>query len=190
MTGIDVARRIGGRAAVVFVAAPGEPALAAFVAGQVDHVVKPVDPQRLAPAVARVQARLAAPAAAPADLRALLAQLASQVRRPAPLEVIEARVGADGHLVRVDDVVYLESDGRHTRLVLGDGELLPRTPLKELIAQLDAKLFWQIHRCVIVNHRHIAGDVRVDEDNMVLTLRGRHERLPVSRHFQSLFRGQ
>ncbi len=77
-----------------------------------------------------------------------------------------------------------------TRLVLADGELLLRTPLKELLSQLDPNLFWQIHRSVIVNHRHIAGDARVDEDNLVLTLRGRPERLPVSRHFQSLFRGQ
>ena len=32
--------------------------------------------------------------------------------------------------------------------------------------------------------------VRIDEGNMVLTLRGRPERLPVSRHFQALFKGQ
>ena len=59
-----------------------------------------------------------------------------------------------------------------------------------LLAQLDPAQFWQIHRSVIVNHRHIASAVRIDEGNMVLTLRGRGERLPVSRHFQGLFRGQ
>jgi hypothetical protein len=30
----------------------------------------------------------------------------------------------------------------------------------------------------------------VDEGNMHLTLRGRSEKLPVSRHFQGLFKGQ
>jgi DNA-binding LytR/AlgR family response regulator len=41
-----------------------------------------------------------------------------------------------------------------------------------------------------VNHRHIASAVRVDEGQMHLTLRGRPETLPVSRHFQAIFRGQ
>ena len=59
-----------------------------------------------------------------------------------------------------------------------------------LLTQLDEQLFWQVHRSVIVNHRHIASAVRVDEGHMHLTLRGRPETLPVSRHFQSLFKGQ
>ena len=116
------------------------------------------------------------------------------VLKPAPLEVIQAGIGKEVRLVRVADVVYFESDSRYTRVVYSeagvDAEVLIRTPLKELIAQLDATRFWQIHRAVIVNQRCIASAVRIDEGNMVLTLRGRSEKLPVSRHFQGLFRGQ
>lgn len=198
LTGIEVAQRIGARAHVVFVTAHGDHALAAFDAGAVDYVLKPVNAERLAQAVARVKARLAAPSPAPADLQQLLNQLVGQVRKPAPLDVIQAGVGKEVRLVRVDDVVYFESDSRYTRVVYtegagdqkADGEVLIRTPLKELIAQLDPARFWQIHRSVIVNHRHIASAVRIDEGNMVLTLRGRSEKLPVSRHFQGLFRSQ
>lgn len=195
LTGIEVAQRIGARAQVVFVTAHGDHALAAFDAGAVDYVLNPVEPERIARAVARVQARLAAPAGtAPAELQALLNRLAGQVRKPAPLEVIQAGIGKEVRLVRVADVVYFESDSRYTRVVYReagvDAEVLIRTPLKELIAQLDAARFWQIHRAVIVNQRCIASAVRIDEGNMVLTLRGRSEKLPVSRHFQGLFRGQ
>ncbi|MEP7101220.1 MAG: LytTR family DNA-binding domain-containing protein [Burkholderiales bacterium] len=198
LTGIEVAQRIGARAHIVFVTAHGDHALAAFDAGAVDYVLKPVDVERLAQAVARVKARLAAPSAAPADLQLLLNQLVGQVRKPAPLDVIQAGVGKEVRLVRVEDVVYFESDSRYTRVVYTDGpgeektdgEVLIRTPLKELIAQLDASKFWQIHRSTIVNHCHIASAVRIDEGNMLLTLRGRSEKLPVSRHFQGLFRGQ
>ena len=194
LTGIEVAQRIAGRAQVVFVTAYGDHALAAFDAGAVDYVLKPVEPQRLQQAVARVKARMAAPVVAPGDLQQLLNQLASQVRKPAPLEVLQAGVGKEVRLVRIEDVVYFESDTRYTRVVYtgeeGDAEVLIRTPLKELLAQLDPARFWQVHRSVIVNHRHIAAAVRIDEGNMVLTLRGRPERLPVSRHFQGLFKGQ
>ena len=55
---------------------------------------------------------------------------------------------------------------------------------------LDEQQFWQVHRSIIVNHRHIAAAVRVDDGNMHLTLRNRSEKLPVSRHFQALFKGQ
>ena len=45
----------------------------------------------------------------------------------------------------------------------GEGQALIRTPLKELLAPLDEQLFWQVHRSVIVNHRHIAAAVRSEE---------------------------
>jgi len=198
LTGIDVARRIDGQAQVVFVTAYGDHALAAFDAGAVDYVLKPVDSVRLGQAVQRVQTRLAQargpgePAAA--DLAALLSRLAGEMsagqRRSTTLEVIQAGVGKEVRLIRVDEVVYFESDARYTRVVHDGGEALIRTPLKELLAQLDPQRFWQVHRSVIVAHRHVATAVRVDEGNMHLTLRGRPEKLPVSRHFQGLFKGQ
>jgi DNA-binding LytR/AlgR family response regulator len=200
LSGIEVAQRIGGRVPVVFVTAHGDHALAAFDAGAVDYVLKPVDDERLGQALQRVRERLqplssqvmedANPAADATALQALLAQLAQQVRRPAPIEVIQAGVGKEVRLIRVDSVVYFESDARYTRVVHEDGEVLIRTPLKELLAQLDPARFWQVHRAVIVNHHHIAAAVRIDEGTMQLTLRGRPEKLPVSRHFQPRFRGQ
>jgi DNA-binding LytR/AlgR family response regulator len=196
LTGIDVARRIDGRAQVVFVTAHGDHALAAFEAGAVDYVLKPVDADRLGQALARVRQRLQQPQpAAQADgLRALLEQLAGQGRRAPALEVIQAGVGKEVRLVRVDDVIFFESDSRYTRVVYRsdgqDGEVLIRTPLKELLTQLDSQRFWQVHRSVIVNHHHVASAVRLDDGNMQLTLRGRPERLAVSRHFQGLFKAQ
>jgi DNA-binding LytR/AlgR family response regulator len=190
LTGIDVARRIGGQAPVVFATAYGDHALAAFDAGAVDYLLKPVEAERLHQTVARLRARLqpAAPAAGP-DLQALLEKLALPARR-APLQVLQASVGREVRLVRCDEVIYFESDSRYTRIVWEGGDALIRTPLKELLTQLDEQLFWQVHRSVIVNHRHIAAAVRVDEGHMHLTLRGRPETLPVSRHFQAQFKGQ
>jgi DNA-binding LytR/AlgR family response regulator len=191
LSGIDVARRIAGKAPVVFATAYGDHALAAFDAGAVDYLLKPVDGERLAQAVSRLRARLqpAASQAASPDLQALLERLALTARR-APLQVLQASLGREVRLIRCDEVIYFESDARYTRVVHADGDALIRTPLKELLAQLDEQQFWQVHRSVIVNHRHVAAAVRVDEGHMHLTLRGRSETLPVSRHFQGLFKGQ
>jgi DNA-binding LytR/AlgR family response regulator len=198
LTGIEVAQRIAGRAQVVFVTAYGDHALAAFDAGAVDYVMKPVDGERLAQALARVRQRLRQaqhqPAVPDSGMAALLDRLAAQVRRPPLPPVIQASVGKEVRLIRVEDVIWFESDTRYTRVVWrsegSDGDALIRTPLKELLTQLDDTVFWQVHRSVVVNHRHIASAVRVDEGHMHLTLRGRPEKLPVSRHFQALFKGQ
>jgi DNA-binding LytR/AlgR family response regulator len=192
LSGIEVARRIAGRAQVVFVSAYDDQALAAFDAGAVDYVLKPVRADRLAQAVARLRSRAVAPAGAvdPGQLQALLVQMAGQLKRPAPLTVLQAGVGREVRLIRTQDVVYFESDARYTRVVYAEGDALIRTPLKELLAALDEQVFWQVHRSVIVNHGHIQAAVRVDEGQMHLTLRGRPETLPVSRHFQGLFKGQ
>jgi DNA-binding LytR/AlgR family response regulator len=204
LSGIDVARRIAGlgsSARVVFVTAHGDHALAAFDAGAVDYLLKPIDPTRLAQTVQRLRAtQPAAPTATPAspDLAALLRQLAGSVRKAPPLQVLQASVGREVRLIRTDEVIYFESDSRYTRVVHeaaggatgGTTDALIRTPLKELLAQLDESLFWQVHRSVIVNHRYIAAAVRVDEGHMHLTLRGCRDTLPVSRQFQGLFKGQ
>ncbi len=134
------------------------------------------------------------PALDPSGLQSLLERLAGQAKRPPQLDVIQAGVGKEVRLIRVADVIYFEADARYTRVVHhsdgADGEALIRTPLKELLAQLDERDFLQVHRSVIVARRHVASAVRIDEGQMHLTLRGRRETLPVSRPFQGLFKGQ
>ncbi|MBH9551443.1 LytR/AlgR family response regulator transcription factor [Inhella gelatinilytica] len=202
LTGLQVAQRLAGLEAppsVVFVTAFNDHALAAFDAGAVDYVVKPLDAERLAQTVARLQARRRHPSAsgsapaAGAELQALLQSLlpAARATKPRP---IQASLGKEVRLIPPEDVLYFESDSRYTRVVYRsegqDGEALIRTPLKELVAQLDPDQFWQVHRSVLVNSRAVLSALRVDENNLQLTLRGRSEKLPVSRQFQGLFKGQ
>lgn len=187
LSGLDVAHRLSALAQppqIVFVTAYGDHALSAFEAGALDYVLKPVDDVRLAQTLARIRARQTV---AP-DLQALLRQLLPAAKSSARL--IQASLGREITLISPEDVVYFESDNRYTRVVHTGGEALIRTPLKELLAQLDAHQFWQVHRSVLVNSRCIASATRIDENSMVIALRGRDEKLPVSRQFQGLFKGQ
>lgn len=190
LTGLEVARRLSALVVpplIVFVTAFDDHALAAFDAGAVDYVLKPVADDRLAQTLTRLRARLAQPAPDTSALQRLLASLPQA--RPA-MRPIQASMGREVQLIPPEDVLYFEADARYTRVVHHGGEALIRTPLRELLTQLDPDQFWQIHRSVLVNSRCIARAIRVDEGTMVVTLRGREERLPVSRQFQALFKGQ
>lgn len=193
LTGLEVARRLAALATpplVVFVTAFDDHALAAFEAGAVDYVLKPVDDERLGQTLTRLRARLTQPAADATALQRLLASLPQLAQaRPAP-RPIQASVGREVQLIHPDEIVYFEADQRYTRVVHQGGDALIRTPLRELLTQLDPEQFWQIHRSVLVNSRCVARAIRVDEGTMVVTLRGRDEKLPVSRQFQALFKGQ
>jgi CheY-like chemotaxis protein len=85
-SGLDVARAASGRCHVVFTTAYDSHAIEAFEAGAVDYLLKPVQADRLAQAVARLRDRWPRAQAAP-PLDALVAQLASAAarrrRRPA-----------------------------------------------------------------------------------------------------------
>ena len=189
LTGLQVAQRLSALERppqIVFVTAFNDHALAAFETGAVDYLVKPLDAERLQRTLARVQQRLQQPEPAP-DLQRLLQELLPRRSASRP---IQASVGKEVRLIAPDEVVYFESDARYTRVVTQDTEALIRTPLKELIATLDPDQFWQIHRSVLVNSRCVQAALRIDENNMQLSLKGRSEKLPVSRQFQGLFKGQ
>jgi DNA-binding LytR/AlgR family response regulator len=195
LSGVDAARAIGRRAHLVFVTAYDRYAVQAFEHGALDYVVKPVEAARLADTVARLQDRLRA--AQPAhDLEALLDQLAARLdsaRAPAPLRWLRVSHGQSLRLIAVDDIDFLRSDEKYTLIAWRDdrgkpGEGLIRTPLKELVGQLDATHFAQVHRSVVVNLRAISHVTRGPNETADIHLKGRPEVLPVSRSYLHLFR--
>ena len=105
-----------------------------------------------------------------------------------PLRWIRASLGPSMKLIAVDDVVYFQAEDKYTRVVTADGEALIRKTIKELGAELDPELFWQVHRATIVNLRSIARVDRDYRDQPLILLKGRPETLTVSRTFASLFK--
>ena len=193
MSGVEVARHVGKRAHLVFVTAFDQYALEAFQHGVLDYLVKPVTAARLTETVERLKARLQqAQPAVHSEL--LLTQLAARLKldQPKPLEWIRATVGGSLRMIPIDDIDYLKSDTKYTLVAYRDegqpAEALIRTPLKDLLAQLDPAHFAQVHRSVLVNLRSIRRVTRGDNETADIELKGRHERLGVSRSYLHLFK--
>ena len=184
MSGLDVARAVGGRCHVVFVTAYDEYAVAAFDEGAVDYVLKPVSPERIAKVTARLRQRLTMP---PLDLTALLSRLALR-DDAAPLKWIRASLGNVMQVIPVADVVYFQAEDKYTKVVTREAEALIKKPIKDLFDELDQEVFWQIHRATIVNLNAIARVERDWRDQPVITLKSRPEKLTVSRTFAHRFK--
>jgi DNA-binding LytR/AlgR family response regulator len=110
--------------------------------------------------------------------------------QPAPprLSVIQASLGGQIHMVPVDEVVYFDAADKYLRVVTATREYLIRTPLKELMPQLDGGTFWQIHRGTVVRAQAIAAVTRDESGKQHLSLRDRAEKLPVSRLYAQRFK--
>ncbi len=194
-SGVEAGRLIGRRAHLVFVTAYDQYAVQAFQQGAIDYLVKPVEPARLADTVARLQERLRAARPAP-DSEGLLEQLEARLRKgepAAPLRWFRVSAGKSIRLVSVDEIDFLRSDEKYTLIAWrGPGgeasEGLIRTPLKELMPQLDPAQFVQTHRSVVVNLRAVSHVTRGLNETGNVHLKDRDDVLPVSRTFLHHFR--
>jgi DNA-binding LytR/AlgR family response regulator len=188
MTGIEAARAIGDACHVVFITAYNEYAVDAFEHGAVDYVLKPAEPERLALTVERLKRRLGS---RPSDLGDLLNKLSARLDKGGAksyLHWIQASVGQQIRLIPVNDVLFFTSDDKYTRVQTETFEALIRKPIKELVEELDPALFWQIHRATVVNAKAISGVARDFRGRQLVLIKGRPDKLEVSRNYTHLFK--
>lgn len=191
--GLDVARAVAGHGGlVVFTTAYDDYAVRAFEAGAADYLLKPVQPQRLEQAVARLRQRLEERAAGGGpDLRVLLDELDARLRPRGDrlIRWITASVGESVRMIGIDEVLFFQAQDKYVRVATADGDAVIRTPLKELLAGLDPDTFWQVHRGAVVRVSAIDRLVRNELGRHSLKLREHPDSLPVSGAFLHRFRG-
>ena len=194
MNGVEAARCIGRRAELVFVTAFDQYAVEAFRQGAIDYIVKPIEEERLLDSVRRLQARLrtAADDTLRPEFGALLERLTDQLRLHGGarqhLQWIKASVGNAVRLIPIEQVLYLRADAKYTAVAWEGGEALIRTTIRELADALDPECFVQVHRSAIVNLAHVERFSHGPGEGGEVHLKGRSERLAVSRSYVHLFR--
>jgi DNA-binding LytR/AlgR family response regulator len=213
LTGVEAAKQIAQMDVgpdellpeIVFITAYDQYAVEAFEQGVADYVLKPAERERLAVTVTRLKKRLAAREAGPSGdedaaadaspaqpLQQLLHQLSAKMNpggTPQYLQWIQASVGQAIQMIPVDEVLFFISDEKYTRVQTANLEALIRKPIKELVDELDPKLFWQIHRSTLVNVKAIAGVTRDFRGRQIVAVKGHKEQLEVSRSYLGLFKG-
>jgi DNA-binding LytR/AlgR family response regulator len=179
--------------ALVFLTAYEQYAVQAFDAQAIDYLLKPLQITRLQKTTEKVKSALANRAQPAINMEATLGQLRSLLTRSAPaaaapLKVIQVSVGHQIRLIPVSDVLYFEAADKYLRVLTLEHEYLIRTPLKDLLPQLDDSVFWQIHRGTVVQALGVDTVTRDESGKLSLTLRGRPDKLAVSRLYAHRFK--
>jgi len=187
-SGLEVAHSAPSDCRVVFVTAYDEHAVQAFEQAAADYLLKPVSDERLMKCFAHLRQQAARAPVESGDLLTRLQHLLAGPVKPQPLRWLRAQVGQSVRMVAVEEVCCLQSADKYTLVLTRDAELLLRTPLKELVAQLDPQEFWQVHRSAVVKVQQIVAAHHGMLGKVTLTLRDRPERIAVSRGYAHLFR--
>lgn len=183
---------------VVFVTAYDEYAIQAFEHSAVDYLLKPLNEDRLAACCEKLKQRFKSTHQADQhfsltnqapDINQLLAHISQLTPKPSSyLSWLKASRGEDIHLISVNEVLYFKAEEKYVSIYTDDNcEYLIRTPIKELLTQLDPEEFWKIHRSTVVR---VASIEKVSKDftgRMFVTMQ--KHKLPVSRAQQNLFKG-
>jgi DNA-binding LytR/AlgR family response regulator len=206
---------------LVFITAYDEYAVQAFDRAAVDYLLKPLRSARLQQSLERIkplaQQRIAGAATntvahsanrsplhlASAGLQTDVSQAAldqlrgllhGPVLHPAPalLQRLQVGVGTSITLVPIDEVQYFEAADKYVRVVTASKEYVIRTPIKDLLPQLDVQVFWQIHRSTVVRASAIDAVRRDEAGRLRVILRANasehSESLAVSRLFAHVFK--
>ena len=149
--------------AVVFVTAYREFALDAFKVNAIDYLVKPVESDRLAQAVARVQENVA-----------LHAQAQHSERIP-------VEKGGKKILIAIDKIRFVMARDDYAYLQTDTDRYFSTVSLAQLEKRLDGHGFFRVHRGYLVNLAMVEGVEPVSGGTLLLTLNGVEDKIPVSR---------
>ncbi len=164
---------------VIFSTAHDEYALKAFETHSIDYLLKPVEPERLARSIDKLE-RLSE-----GGLRNRLASLLRELQPPQELKRLQVRVGGRIRFVPVRDVLFLRARDKYVEVTTAERTYLHSASLTQLESLLPSADFVRIHRSLVVALDHVAeivrsrtGGYRVRIDDAAGTL------LPVSRRFK------
>ena len=178
LTGVDFVRSLTNRPMVIFTTAYSEYAIEGFKLDAVDYLLKPFGFADFS--------RSAAKAHALYELRQnqrSASQKEMPEAEPKDKEYLPVKAAYKVSLVRIADIVYLESEGEYVRMHLADGSTITTLfRLKNMEAALPADSFMRVHRSYIVNLRAIKAYVKGR-----IFLNDSNEYIPIGESYKEAF---
>lgn len=179
LSGVDFVRSLLDKPMVIFTTAYSEYAVEGFKLDAVDYLLKPFSFADFNRSVAKANS---------------LYELRHNQRGtpdtdesealPKDKEYISVKADYKVSLVKISDIVYLESEGEYVRMHLADNTTITTLfRLKNMEAALPAETFMRVHRSYIVNLRYIKSYVK---GRIFLS---DSEYIPIGENYKEAFQG-
>jgi two-component system LytT family response regulator len=174
-TGFDLLAQLERVPRVIFTTAYDQYAVKAFDVNALDYLLKPIEPERLAAALRKLQT-------APAGL-------SGPATPDTPLEQLFVRDGPRCWFVPLRDVSVIRAEGNYVRLSWGRERPLLGRSLAALEAKLDSKRFFRANRRQLINLDHIEQVELGEGGRLHVAMRDGAE-IEISRRQARLFRAR
>jgi two-component system LytT family response regulator len=154
MNGLEFVRRLASNYFIVFTTAHSEFALEGFKLNAIDYLLKPFSYEEFMKASQK--------AISLTDLvercRAAESAVAQNEAEEADHGYLSVKADYKTQLVKISDIIYLESAGEYVRLHVDGGQTITTLfRLKNMETSLPANLFLRVHRSYIVNLKRISS---------------------------------
>ena len=156
LNGVDFVRALPDRPMVIFTTAYSEYAVEGFKLDAVDYLLKPFSFADFSRSAAKANSLYEL-----RQNRRSEPQETSSEATPRDKEYISVKADYKVSLVRIAEIIYLESEGEYVRMHLADGSTITTLfRLKNMETALPAESFMRVHRSYIVNLRAIKAYVK------------------------------
>lgn len=186
-TGFELLASLEAAPHVIFTTAYDEYALRAFEVNALDYLLKPIQENRLAAALAKARSKLAVP------VPVLAPAAGPEPEEPAPTLLTEqdqvfVKDGEQCWFVRLADIRLFEINGSYTQIYFEQHRpLIPRT-LQHLEQRLDSRVFFRANRQQIINLKWVESIEPWFSNTLKIKLRGGGPEVEVSRQQSARFR--
>jgi len=137
-TGFDLLEKIDSNARIIFVTAFDKYAIRAFEVNALDYLIKPVDPERLAITLERLEG-------VPKNGEKKLSNFNYS-------DSIFIEHSNSFYFVKVNSIIMISAEGAYTKVITSKGiKALAHKSMKEWEARLPENSFVRIHRSTIIN---------------------------------------
>ena len=156
LNGVDFVRALPDRPMVIFTTAYSEYAVEGFKLDAVDYLLNPFSFADFSRSAAKANSLYELRQ----NRRSEPQETASEAT-PRDKEYISVKADYKVSLVRIAEIIYLESEGEYVRMHLADGSTITTLfRLKNMETALPAESFMRVHRSYIVNLRAIKAYVK------------------------------
>jgi two-component system LytT family response regulator len=165
--------------AIVITTAYNQYAIQAIKESAVDYLLKPVDQDDIQGVVEKLKKLNGSQ-----NFQHHFEQTFKALSKASAPQVVQIPVSGKILFLRVDDVIYCESDGNYSKVFLESGEqIMVSKKLKELEDLLPARIFFRIHNSYIVHLLKVDEYIRTD-GYLVLS---NDRKIPISRTKKDAF---